>query len=184
MGEKQFRYVVDVNLQQYKNGVIIALDAWLGVVEVPVSGGKAKVIVSQRMCVSFDTIEEGHIVMICQNQGQSTIIEAYRRSRPDSKGNLYQTLTPVFHYEYINDLHVTWNYYLVYSYNSLHVFWNTQRNRLPETFTTQSQIPIDGLETFTIESTPESTVIYTISDGELSKYLLYEKRAQITLQSS
>ena len=64
------------------------------------------------------------------------------------------------------------------------MFWNTQRNRLPETLATQSQIPIDGLETFTIHSTPEETILYTIEDGQLNKYALYEQRAQLILQSS
>jgi len=33
----------------------------------------------------------------------------------------------------------------VFSYKSIHVFWNTEKNRLPETLETQSEIVIPGL---------------------------------------
>lgn len=36
LGKNTFKAVVDVSLEQYKRGVVLALDAWLGVIEVPV----------------------------------------------------------------------------------------------------------------------------------------------------
>ena len=122
MGDDEFTYVVDVSLERYQEGVIMVLDSWLGVVEIPIGKeAESNVIVPQRMCESFDTMEKEHIVLICQDQGHTTIIEAYW----ESNMNVYKRLEPVFKADYLNDLWVGKRYSLVYSYNSLHVFWNT-----------------------------------------------------------
>lgn len=37
------------------------------------------------MCESFDSIDLNHIVLLCQNQGHSTILEVYREVNPRTK---------------------------------------------------------------------------------------------------
>ena len=66
-----------------ESAVILALDAELGLLELTVTDEgvgqvEHKVVVSHKMCESFDTIERAHIVLLCQNQGHSTILEVYR----------------------------------------------------------------------------------------------------------
>lgn len=88
-------------------------------------------LVAHRSCESFDTLGEEHFVLLCQSQGHSTVIEAYRYQDARTKEYKYRKLEPLFQANYLNDLHLTDQYYIVYSYKSLHVFWNTQKNRLP-----------------------------------------------------
>lgn len=97
------------------------------------------------MCESFDSVERNHIVLLCQNQGHSTIIEVYREFSLKTKKFIYRKLEPIFQGNYLNDLHLTDSFYLVYSYKDIHVFWNTQKHRLPETLETQSEIILPGL---------------------------------------
>jgi hypothetical protein len=132
LGE-QFSYIVDVNLRLLDSGIVYALDAETGLVEVNIRDeAKSRVIVAHRNCESFDTISEEHFVLLCQSQGHSTIIEAYRYQDRRTKDYKYRKIEPLFQANYLNDLHLTDQYYLVFSYKSLHVFWNTQKNRLPE----------------------------------------------------
>ena len=42
------------------------------------------------MCESFDTIERSHVVLLCQNQGHSTIIEVYRELNKKTKEFMYR----------------------------------------------------------------------------------------------
>lgn len=55
---KDFSYIVDVNLRLLSSGIIYALDAEAGLVEINTKQNKAKLIVSHRNCESFDTISE------------------------------------------------------------------------------------------------------------------------------
>lgn len=65
------------------------------------------------------------MVMLCQSQGHSTIIEAYQYLEKKSQERKYRKVEPIFQANYLNDLHLTRDYYLVYSYKSIHAFWNT-----------------------------------------------------------
>ena len=75
--------------------------------------------------------------MICQ-QGGSFIVESYRYLDKKTSTYKYRKFQPIFNANYINDIHVTDEYYLVYSYKALKIFWNTEKNKLPETLETQS----------------------------------------------
>lgn len=130
------------------------------------------------MCESFDSIDLNHIVLLCQNQGHSTILEVYREINPRTKEYTYRKLEPIFQVNYLNDLHVTDSYYSVYSYKNIHIFWNTKKNRLPETLETQSEIVLPGLETFTFTRDKEgSSFLFTVEGGVVYKYALEEKPA-------
>jgi hypothetical protein len=132
------------------------------------------------MCESFDSLGRDHLVLLCQSQGHSTIVEAFA-SKGRKGERKYRKVEPVFYASYLNDLHVTEDYYLVYSYKSLHVFWNTQKHRLPETLQTQSELSLPGLETFALP--PAANFIYTIEAGELTKYALSEEPASLSLKA-
>lgn len=56
--EGKFGYIVDLNLRLLGSGIVYALDAEAGLVEVDVKQDKAKVIVGHRNCESFDSISE------------------------------------------------------------------------------------------------------------------------------
>jgi hypothetical protein len=71
----------------------------------------------------------------------------------------------------------------VYSYRSLNVFWNTQKNRLPESLETQSELVIPGLETFSLHSVGGENFLYTVEAGELNKYELKEEKPVLAFRS-
>lgn len=181
--EEKFSYIVDINLRLLSSGIVYALDAEAGLVEVSIKEGKGKVVVAHRNCESFDSISEEHFVLLCQSQGHSTIIEAYRYQDRRTKEYKYRKIEPLFHANYLNDLHLTEQYYIVYSYKSLHVFWNTEKNRLPESLETQSEIVIPGLETFTLHSAGGLNFLYTVEAGELNKYELKEEKPVLAFRS-
>jgi hypothetical protein len=64
------------------------------------------------------------------------------------------------------------------------VFWNTRRNKLPETLDTQSEIYVPGLETFALDGSGESRFMYTVEAGEMIKYELKEEGPTLTLHSA
>jgi len=70
-------------------------------------------------------------VLLCQNQGHSSIIEAYRYIEKKTGEPKYRKVEPIFHANYLNDLFVGDKYYIIYSHKNIHVFWNTLKNRLP-----------------------------------------------------
>lgn len=141
-------YIVDINLNHYnttKN--IYVLDAQFGIIELPLEGKEkiGKIIVSQRNCEAFDSVESNHYVLLCQLQGYSVIIEAYEYFEKKSNERKYKKIEPIFRANYLNDLHLTEKYYMIYSHKSIHVFWNTKNNKLPETLDTQSELSVPGL---------------------------------------
>ena len=180
----QFSYVVDVNLNYFRESVVLALDAELGLVELDFRDNiTGRVVVAHRMCESFDSVERDHVVLLCQNQGHSTIIEAYREYNPRSHQHQYRKLEPIFQSNYLNDLHVADSYYLVYSYKNILVFWNTRKNQLPETLETQSSINLPALETFALTRNMGLTFLYTVEAGTLFKYRLEEQPASLSLKA-
>lgn len=183
LGLNGLSFVVDVSVKYLeREKVVLLLDAEMGVVEVSFAETmpRAEIVVSQRMCESLDSLGRDHLVLLCQSQGHSTIVEAFA-SKGRKGERKYRKVEPVFYASYLNDLHVTEDYYLVYSYKSLHVFWNTQKHRLPETLQTQSELSLPGLETFALPSA--ANFIYTIEAGELTKYALSEEPASLSLKA-
>jgi len=87
-----FSYIVDLNLRQLPSGVIFVLDAETGLIEVNVTASTGKLMVGHRNCESFDTIGDEHFVLLCQSQGHSTIIEAYRYQDRRTKENKYRKI--------------------------------------------------------------------------------------------
>lgn len=77
---------------------------------------------------------------------------------------------------------------MIFSNKLINVFWNTKKNRLPETLDTQSQISIPGLETFKlkkINSNNESKIyLYAVESGKLVRYLMEESPPKLSFKSS
>lgn len=46
-------------------------------------------------------------MLLCQSQGHSTIIEAYRYQDRRTKEYKYRKIEPLFQANYLNDLHLT-----------------------------------------------------------------------------
>ena len=81
MGLKgRFNYIVDINLRLLPiKGIIYALDAEIGLVEIEIANAqKSKILVSHKNCESFDMNGEEHFILLCQSKVHITIIEAYR----------------------------------------------------------------------------------------------------------
>lgn len=79
LSKGQFRYVVDVSLNFYeKDKIVLVLDAEIGLIQLNLteisSPLNSKIVVNHKMCESFDAIELNHLVLLCQNQGHSTIL--------------------------------------------------------------------------------------------------------------
>ena len=106
---------------------------------------KGRVAVGHRMCESFDTVRRQHVVLLCQNQGHSTIVESFREWDRKSKQYHYRKAEPVFQGNYLNDLHVGPHYFLAYSYTNIHTFWANHNSNQIHTVDTQGQIVLPGL---------------------------------------
>jgi hypothetical protein len=77
---------------------------------------------------------------------------------------------------------------MIFSNKVIDVFWNTVKNRLPETLDTQSQISIPGLETFKLKKISgnngvDKMFLYSIESGKLVKYLVEESPPKLTFRA-